>query len=68
VAALGANSVFADNSAEESAALSHREPVDSRAAGLDRQNTTERSEIPGNDGGRAQKALATESNPEAKAE
>ena len=45
----------------ESAVSTRREPVDSRTSCLDRQNTAERAQIPGKDGGCLQKVLALDS-------
>ncbi len=58
-----ANHAPADSPAGESAVSTRREPGDSRTSCLDRQNTAERTQIPGKDGGRPQKVLALSSGP-----
>jgi hypothetical protein len=52
-----ANGALADNPAVESAVSTRRQPGDSWASGLKPQNTADRAQIPGNDGGCLQKVL-----------
>jgi hypothetical protein len=60
-AAPVANRVFADTPATESVVSVHQGLFESRTACLDPQNTADRAEIPGKDGGRSQKVLAPSS-------
>jgi len=53
-----ANRVLADTPVTESAVSVHRARCDSRTACLNWQNTAERAQIPGKDGGRPRKVLA----------
>jgi hypothetical protein len=63
VVAPAANHAPADSPAEESAVSTRRERGDSRTSCLDRQNTAERAQVPGNNGGCSQKVLALTSGP-----
>ena len=61
MAAPAANRAPVDSPAAESAVSTRREPGDSWTSCLDRQNTADRAEIPGKDGGCPQKVHAMSS-------
>ena len=63
VAAPAANHVPGDSPAGGSAASTHRAPDDSRTSCLRRQNTAQRGQIPGDDGGQLQKVRHVGSSP-----
>jgi hypothetical protein len=58
---LDANPVPADSPLTESAVSTHQELGYSRTAGLRSQNTADRAQIPGKDGGRRRKLITEDS-------